>query len=224
MNDAKAKRGASLLAHHALTVLVFILIAGVLSIPIWIFGFHFAVDTVHTAQSGLVMETGDLQLKEDFAPAPETFGVVAKPQVVGGEHFAQLRAEQIDLDCGVYYGANRICLRAGAAASTSYSLPGFEGTTILTGYNTTAFRNIDQLKKGDMLTLSTKWGQYTYRVTETAVKASEDVINTAVVDREKLILFCSYPKAPFGNLQDKRFYVFCEKASGPAVEVNADAK
>lgn len=208
--------------RHGATVLIFILLAGIISLPVWIFGVKYVVDTVHIAQGKLVMDESDLQLKENFQPMPDTFGIVEKPEVVGGEHFAQLTADKIGLDCAVYYGANRICMRAGAAASTAYSLPGFEKATILSGYNTTVFQNIDQLEKGDVLKLSTEWGQFTYRVTDTAVKASDASINTAVAEREKLILFCTYPKTPFANLQDTRYYVFCEKASGPAVEVSTD--
>ena len=49
-----------------------------------------------------------------------------------------------------------------------------------------------------------------------------DIGFVSVVDKEKLILFCTYPQSPFGNLADQRLYVFCEKASGPAVEVSTD--
>ena len=51
---------------------------------------------------------------------------------------------------------------------------------------------------------------------------SDESVDVSVVDKEKLILFCTYPQSPFGNLADQRLYVFCEKASGPAVEVSAD--
>ena len=142
--------------------------------------------------------------------------------MTGGMHFGRLECSQIGLDCPVYYGANRVCLRAGAAASTAYGLPGYGKSTVVTGYNTTAFRNLGQLKKGDLIDFSTNWGHFSYRVTDRPVLTSDESVDVSVVDKEKLILFCTYPQSPFGNLADQRLYVFCEKASGPAVEVSTD--
>ena len=103
-----------------------------------------------------------------------------------------------------------------------YGLPGYGKSTVVTGYNTTVFRNLAQLKKGDLIDFSTNWGHFSYRVTDHQVLTSDESVDVSVVDKEKLILFCTYPQSPFGNLADQRLYVFCEKASGPAVEVSAD--
>lgn len=224
MKDGKAKISGAEVLRHLLIVVVFVVIAGAVSIPAWIFGIDFATNTVHTAQDQLSMAEGDIKLNETFDPMPNTFGIVDKQEVSGGQQFGRLTSEDADIDCGVYYGANRICMRAGAAASTSYSLPGYGSTTVLSGYNSTWFKNIDKLKKGDMLTLSTNWGQFTYRVTDTAVKKSDESVDTMAIDREKLILFCTYPKSAFSKTENERYYVFCEKASGPAVEVNQNDK
>lgn len=224
MKDGKANISGAKILRHLLIVAVFVLIAGAVSVPIWFVGIDFATDTVHTAQSQLSMAESDLKLINDFDPMPNTFGIVDKQSVAGGQQFGRLTSESADIDCAVYYGANRICMRAGAAASTDYSLPGYGSTTVLSGYNSTWFKNIDKLKKGDMLTLSTNWGQFTYRVTETAVKKSDESVDTMAIDREKLILFCTYPKTAFSKTENQRYYVFCEKASGPAVEVNQNEK
>jgi hypothetical protein len=80
----------------------------------------------------------------------------------------------------------------------------------------------DFVKKGDLIDFSTNWGHFSYRVTDRQVLTSDESVDVSVVDKEKLILFCTYPQSPFGNLADQRLYVFCEKASGPAVEVSTD--
>lgn len=219
MKKEKAGKGRTLL-RHGLVVLVYVLIAALALTPIWIFGCRYAVSAVHDMQAKLPFADSDLQLTEQYDPQPNTFGIVQPATVHGGMHFAQLECSRIGLDCPVYYGANRVCLRAGAAASTAYGLPGYGKSTVVTGYNTTCFRNLGQLKKGDMINLSTNWGHFSYRVTDKQVLTSDATVNVSVVEKEKLILFCAYPQSPFGNLENRRLYVFCEKASGPAVEVN----
>ena len=181
------------------------------------------MQTVHKkAEANEYVADGGLQLTEQYDPQPNTFGIVEGATVTGGMHFGRLECSQIGLDCPVYYGANRVCLRAGAAASTAYGLPGYGKSTVVTGYNTTVFRNLGQLKKGDLIDFSTNWGHFSYRVTDRQVLTSDESVDVSVVDKEKLILFCTYPQSPFGNLADQRLYVFCEKASGPAVEVSTD--
>ena len=203
-------------------VLVFVLAAALVFTPIWVLGGRYAVSAVHDVQAKLPRADSDLQLTEQYDPQPNTFGIVDGATVTGGMHFGRLECSQIGLDCPVYYGANRVCLRAGAAASTAYGLPGYGKSTVVTGYNTTVFRNLAQLKKGDLIDFSTNWGHFSYRVTDHQVLTSDESVDVSVVDKEKLILFCTYPQSPFGNLADQRLYVFCEKASGPAVEVSAD--
>ena len=144
--DGTAGKGRALLRHLAV-VLVFVLAAALVFTPIWVLGGRYAVSAVHDVQAKLPRADSDLQLTEQYDPQPNTFGIVEGATVTGGMHFGRLECSQIGLDCPVYYGANRVCLRAGAAASTAYGLPGYGKSTVVTGYNTTAFRNLGQLKK-----------------------------------------------------------------------------
>ncbi|MFR2916893.1 MAG: hypothetical protein ACLTKQ_08160 [Acutalibacteraceae bacterium] len=144
--DGTAGKGRALLRHLAV-VLVFVLAAALVFTPIWVLGGRYAVSAVHDVQTKLPRADSDLQLTEQYDPQPNTFGIVEGATVTGGMHFGRLECSQIGLDCPVYYGANRVCLRAGAAASTAYGLPGYGKSTVVTGYNTTVFRNLAQLKK-----------------------------------------------------------------------------
>ena len=132
--DGTAGKGRALLRHLAV-VLVFVLAAALVFTPIWVLGGRYAVSAVHDVQAKLPRADSDLQLTEQYDPQPNTFGIVEGATVTGGMHFGRLECSQIGLDCPVYYGANRVCLRAGAAASTAYvcrvtaSLPLSPGTT-----------------------------------------------------------------------------------------------
>ena len=171
--DGTAGKGRALLRHLAV-VLVFVLAAALVFTPIWVLGGRYAVSAVHDVQAKLPRADSDLQLTEQYDPQPNTFGIVEGATVTGGMHFGRLECSQIGLDCPVYYGANRVCLRAGAAASTAYGLPGYGKSTVVTGYNTTAFRNLGQLKKGDLIDFSTNWGHFSYRVTDRQVLTSDE--------------------------------------------------
>ena len=111
--DGTAGKGRALLRHLAV-VLVFVLAAALVFTPIWVLGGRYAVSAVHDVQAKLPRADSDLQLTEQYDPQPNTFGIVDGATVTGGMHFGQLECSQIGLDCPVYYGANRVCLRAGA--------------------------------------------------------------------------------------------------------------
>lgn len=221
-SNLKIKLKRFFTSRRLLTPFIFILIVGVLSIPVFIVGMNYGVEYVHGVQSTLSKDVGDMEVIENMKPSPVTFGLVDKPKVVGGQHFGIIRCEKIDLECSVFYGVNRVTLRSGAAAVNSYSLPGFGETTLVTGYNSTCFKNLHKLQKGDLISFSTSWGLFDYRVTDTEVMTQEDAIDFRELDREILVLFCNYPNEPFAHYGDQRYYVICEKASGPAVEVNGD--
>ena len=132
--DGTAGKGRALLRHLAV-VLVFVLAAALVFTPIWVLGGRYAVSAVHDVQAKLPRADSDLQLTEQYDPQPNTFGIVEGATVTGGMHFGRLECSQIGLDCPVYYGANRVCLRAGAAASTAYGLPGYGKSTVVPGDN-----------------------------------------------------------------------------------------
>ena len=105
--DGTAGKGRALLRHLAV-VLVFVLAAALVFTPIWVLGGRYAVSAVHDVQAKLPRADSDLQLTEQYDPQPNTFGIVEGATVTGGMHFGRLECSQIELDCPVYYGANRV--------------------------------------------------------------------------------------------------------------------
>ena len=76
--------------------------------------------------------------------------------------------------------------------------PGEVGRVIISGHRTTygaPFYNLDRLRRGDEIRLETKWGDFTYEVTRSAVvPPNAQDIATPVSDKPELVLTTCNPR------------------------------
>jgi sortase A len=87
-------------------------------------------------------------------------------------------------------------LRKGPGAYPDTPLPGRGGTTAIAGHRTTylaPFRDIDQLKRGDTITLKMPYGRFTYRVEGHQIVKPTDVGVVKPVGYERLVLTACHP-------------------------------
>ena len=85
-----------------------------------------------------------------------------------GDALTRIKISKINLDVVVVEGTTPSALRAGAGHYPETPLPCEDGTVGIAGHRTTygkPFANIDQLQKGDLITLDTPIGSCTYSVT-----------------------------------------------------------
>jgi sortase (surface protein transpeptidase) len=79
------------------------------------------------------------------------------------------------------------------------------------------FNGLKNVSKGDVVKISTSYGNYKYTVTGTKLTTDEDKsaydLNSK---KENLILYTCYPFDSIG-LTNKRFFVYAEKTSGPTI-------
>lgn len=209
-------------SHRFLIPFIFVLVAGMVSVPLWIFGMEYTTDYLHFAQSKLSKDLADHGVNEGFTPSPATFGIVKEPEVKKYSQIGTLQCDRIGLECSLFYGANRVCMRYGAAVFESESLPGYGETTTVTAYVSKGFRKLFSAEIDDMVTISTSWGLFNYKVTEKVVMDKEDWDTEDNGGIERLVLFCDDPNEPLPSYSNKRLYVVCEKVSGPAVEVKGN--
>ena len=84
-----------------------------------------------------------------------------------------------------------------------------------TGIN---FNGLKNAKAGQTVTIKTSYGNYTYEITDTAVKKATD---TSAYDlsanEENLIMYTCYPFDELG-LTDQRFFVYAKYVSGPQID------
>lgn len=91
--------------------------------------------------------------------------------------------------------------------------PGQGGVTILCSHVTRAFYGLQDMEKGDKITLNTFYGKYVYEVTEIRIfSADNNSILHEKFPEETLICYTCYPRG--SSVRTKRIAVICKKISG----------
>ena len=144
-------------------------------------------------------------------------GEVKLPSV--GKQFGQLACEEIGLKAPLYYGDDQEILSIGAGMYIGSSLPGQGSITLVGGHDTTFFKPLSEVKVGDVLALTTIYGEFTYTVTK--MNIADILDNTAYqpkTQKETMILYTCYPFGEVNSNRTKRYYVYAEKVTGPNLE------
>lgn len=134
-----------------------------------------------------------------------------------GDKFAHLAISGTQVDCDVYYGDSKAILKKGAGQYSGSKLPGFGSTTMVAAHVTTHFKDLKNVEPGDVVTLTTTYGVYTYTIERTAIAHYQD--ETAYDLRAKednLVLYTCYPFDSF-TFTSQRFFVYAKYTSGPQV-------
>lgn len=145
----------------------------------------------------------------DYGLESETFGVISIPK--------------LELEMPLFLGASKPNMAKGAAIMGETSLPiGGSNTNCVIaghrGWNGAAyFLYINQLEKGDIVTITNLWETLTYAVMETKIINPNEVDAIRIQpDREMLTLLTCHPPASGGK---QRMLVFCERVI-PEMEVS----
>ena len=112
--------------------------------------------------SGLVIKPSEII--SDYNGETSEKGEVQYPKY--GEQFAVISCKAFDVDVPVYWGSGQELLEHGACQSPDSVLPGGGGNTVISAHVDTYFAQLDKIKKGDVITLKTNYGEFTYKVTE----------------------------------------------------------
>jgi sortase A len=95
-----------------------------------------------------------------------------------GDPVGRIRIPRIGANFVVVYGTSTAALQSGPGVFPETLLPGRGGTTAIAGHRTTylaPFRHIDELRRGNSITLEMPYAHFTYRVTGSRVVAPTDV-------------------------------------------------
>ena len=142
-----------------------------------------------------------------------------------GAHYAEIRNRRIGLTAPVYFGDSYDILRVGVGHNIGSQLPGFGGTILMAGHNTTHFLPLQDIENGDIIELQTNYGHFEYEVIEIELfhrDVAEDAIDFGQTEIELLLIYTCYPfnSNSIGTTQ-YRLFVFAEKISGPTVDILA---
>jgi len=144
-----------------------------------------------------------------------------------GDALGRIRAPAVGLDARMVEGVGSSALRQGPGHYPDTALPGEPGTVAVAGHRTTygaPFRRLDDLDRGDRVTLELAYGQSIYQVERTRIVPPTATSVTRRVGYDRLVLTACHPLYSAAQ----RIVVFARLISAPdrraAAEGNASAQ
>lgn len=137
-----------------------------------------------------------------------------------GDQYGEITCDKLQLKAPVYFGDRGNILKKGAGQYNGSFLPG-EGETILIGaHDTTYFKKLENVKKGQIFEFTTEYGIYEYKVKDIKI-VDEDKYDEAYdlsADKESLVLYTCYPFGKLKGTKKKRMFVYLDKVTGPDIQ------
>jgi sortase A len=143
--------------------------------------------------SWFVADRQQARLEEALANPPKR---VLRRQPLKGDAIGKITMPAIGVSEFVVEGTDTISLRKGPGHYPSTPLPGERGTSAIAGHRTTygaPFRRLDQLKRGDRITLDMPYGRFVYHVERTRVVDDQDLSVLRRVRENRLVLSACHP-------------------------------
>lgn len=112
-----------------------------------------------------------------------------------GAKYAYIDIPAIELHLPVYNGDSMDLLQHGVGQYVGSYFPGEGGSTLLAAHNNKGFfQRIDELQKGDIITIKANYGEFTYIVDSYQIVSEKDLdVFLIQDDKERLILYTCYP-------------------------------
>jgi sortase A len=133
------------------------------------------------------------QLKEAFFDPPRR---VIRRRPLKGDAIAQIQIPSIGVSEYVVEGTDTASLRKGPGHYPETPLPGDPGTTAIAGHRTTygaPFRKIDQVNRGEPITIDMPDGRFVYRVQRTRIVDDQELWVLDGVGYQRLVLSACHP-------------------------------
>lgn len=134
-----------------------------------------------------------------------------------GTHYAMLSFDRTGTELPLYFGDNKKILKKGAGQYIGSFIPGYNRPILIAGHNNTHFNTLKELQISDIVTITTNYGIYKYKIFDTKVtKADDDSAYDLSLKKEQLILYTCFPFDIVG-FTDQRYFVYADKISGPEI-------
>ncbi|MBE6852713.1 MAG: class D sortase [Ruminococcus sp.] len=160
-----------------------------------------------TSAADDIVVSGDIKLFEkDSTAATSKEGKVVYPAF--GEQYAMLSCEAINLYVPVYWGSSEELLKNGACQLSASAVIGDKGNTVIDAHVNTFFADLDKLKEGDIVKLSTSYGEFSYKVVKQAIFEKTDKKYVSQTKEDKLTLYTCVKQLLGSSTQ--RVAVICE--------------
>ena len=143
--------------------------------------------------SAFVAERQQAALEDALFDPPER---VIRRQPLKGDAIARIEIPAIGVSEYVVEGTDTGSLRKGPGHYPETPLPGDRGTAAIAGHRTTygaPFRDIDDLERGQVITVDMPDGRFVYRVEDTAIVDDSDLSVLEPVGHRRLMLSACHP-------------------------------
>jgi sortase A len=132
------------------------------------------------------------------------------PPAAASGLIGRIEIPRLGLSAIVIEGISTITLRRAVGHIPGTPLPGQPGNVGISGHRDTFFRPLRNIRRNDIITLTTLLGEYRYRVVSTKVVGPNDVAVLNPGEGEILTLVTCYPFYFVGSAPD-RFIVRAER-------------
>ena len=166
------------------------------------------MDTLKTqASDGSIagLHIKDNKIDVNYSAPTSNEGSVIWPSFA--EQYAVLRSDALEVSIPVYWGSNGDILKNGACQASNSALLGTYGNAVISAHVNTFFANLDKLRIGDEVELSTKYGYFTYEVTKLIEFDKKDKQYVLPSADDRLTLYTCKNDVLGGS--EKRFGVIC---------------
>ena len=134
------------------------------------------------------------------------------PPVADGESIASIEIARLGLKAVVIQGDSDVNLRRGVGHLAETALPGEVGNVVLAGHRDTVFRPLKDVRAGDAITLTTRDGEFAYRVESMSVVPPTAIDVLEPTGGRTLTLITCYPFY-FVGAAPNRFIVRARQSS-----------
>ena len=128
-----------------------------------------------------------------------------------GESYGNISCERIALAAPIYYGDSDDCLEKGTGQYTGSAIPGEGKPILIGGHDGTFFKPLQEIEVGDVVSITTTYGSYQYKVTEIkTVREVDSSVYDLTQQKEQLILYTCYPFGQVVGDRSGRCFVYCD--------------
>ena len=167
------KHGRKAIKEYFIKTICYLLIMLAVTIAVAFATINTVTNFVHRVEERVPMEVRDIVLddgtynlqKDEYSEAVE-YDYGAKIGVITGESFG--------LNSSIYCGSNRVSLSNGVGFEKQSGLIGDSGTSVIIGYMEGKFSPLEYAKKGDVIHITTAYGNYSYSITDIQYVKSSD--------------------------------------------------
>ncbi|KZE64210.1 sortase [Fictibacillus phosphorivorans] len=168
-----------------------------------VFGLWFSSTNAYKFAKGYLLFKIGQDKREQTFTKPETKASATKevsaktelytnrPKV--GENIGNLYIPKLKAELPIFHGTNEDELEKGVGHFADSVLPGEKDNSVLSGHRDTVFRKLGEVKKGDLLVVTTTAGEFTYKVKQVRIVDKDD--RTVIVPKPRATLTVStcYP-------------------------------